>query len=206
MKKQNILDAALEEFGQKDYDRASINAIISKSKTSKGTFYYYFKSKEKLYFELINQIVKDKMEYIQKSTKHINSYKTDSIFDVFKQQIESSIDFGLTYPKYTYFIVRITKESNTEIKEKAMQIIGMSANKYFNQLIKSDIGNKKIRNDIPEEFICSLIMYMLTHFNDFLINMNIKIDMDNSKVIKDYFKFYIDFMENGLRYKAALDE
>ena len=49
MKKDDIINSAIEEFGKYDYDRASVNAIIENSRTSKGTFYHYFANKEELY-------------------------------------------------------------------------------------------------------------------------------------------------------------
>lgn len=39
MKRDDILEAALNEILKYDYDRASINSIIKNSNTSKGTLY-----------------------------------------------------------------------------------------------------------------------------------------------------------------------
>lgn len=46
---QVILSAALEEFAAHGFHNASLNRIIEASGTSKGSFYYYFDSKEDLY-------------------------------------------------------------------------------------------------------------------------------------------------------------
>jgi len=45
-RKQDFLDAALELFYEKGYDKASVNDIIARLDASKGGFYHYFKSKE----------------------------------------------------------------------------------------------------------------------------------------------------------------
>ena len=42
----NIMSVALEEFAQNSYDKSSYNQIIKKSGMSKGTMYYYFKSRK----------------------------------------------------------------------------------------------------------------------------------------------------------------
>lgn len=47
-RKNELLDAAQELFNALGYDATSVNAIIEKVGVSKGTFYYYFDSKEEI--------------------------------------------------------------------------------------------------------------------------------------------------------------
>ena len=49
----NIMSVALEEFSQADYQSSSFNRIIKNSGISKGTMYYYFKSKEDVFLTFI---------------------------------------------------------------------------------------------------------------------------------------------------------
>lgn len=46
--KQKIVDAAWQLFYEKGYDATTVDEIISLSGTSKGSFYYYFESKDTL--------------------------------------------------------------------------------------------------------------------------------------------------------------
>lgn len=48
VRKQEILDAALQMFSEKGYEGTSINDIIKKVGVTKGAFYYYFSSKEEV--------------------------------------------------------------------------------------------------------------------------------------------------------------
>jgi len=48
IRKQELLDAALQLFYEKGYEKTSVNDIIEKVGVSKGAFYYYFKSKEEV--------------------------------------------------------------------------------------------------------------------------------------------------------------
>jgi AcrR family transcriptional regulator len=54
IRRGEIVSAAMELFNLKGYDKATINEIIRKAGIAKGTFYYYFKSKE----EVLDAIVK----------------------------------------------------------------------------------------------------------------------------------------------------
>lgn len=46
--KSRIVKAAWNLFHKKGYDQTTVEDIISASKTSKGTFYHYFKGKDAL--------------------------------------------------------------------------------------------------------------------------------------------------------------
>jgi AcrR family transcriptional regulator len=50
---RKILDAALEEFGEKGFAEGSIVGITSRAKVALGTFYTYFDSKEEVYRTLV---------------------------------------------------------------------------------------------------------------------------------------------------------
>ena len=53
--REKILSVALELFAKKGYHAASISQIAKKAKISKGLMYNYFKNKEKLLEEIIQE-------------------------------------------------------------------------------------------------------------------------------------------------------
>jgi AcrR family transcriptional regulator len=48
-KRQRIIDAAITEFADKGFKKASTNAIATNAKIGKGMLFYYFGSKDELY-------------------------------------------------------------------------------------------------------------------------------------------------------------
>ena len=96
------------------------------------------------------------------------------------------------------FVVKIANETSIEIKKKIQKVIIVSTDDYFKNLIKNEISDRKIRNDLPEDFIYEMFSFMMTHFNDFLISGEIKIDIKNEDKIMNYIEYYMDFMKNGL--------
>ena len=48
-KQERVLDAAIEEFSQKGYARASMNAVVERAGISKGALFNYFGSKSGLF-------------------------------------------------------------------------------------------------------------------------------------------------------------
>lgn len=56
--KADILDAAEEEFGKSGLAGARIDAIADRTGVTKAMIYYYFKSKEALYQEVFQRLVR----------------------------------------------------------------------------------------------------------------------------------------------------
>lgn len=198
MKKDDIINAALDEFGRYDYERASINTIIKNSDTSKGTFYHYFENKEALYLALIKIVGEEKVRFLQQNSKGALE-PGYTIFEMLKHQIETSMAFAVAYPTYAQFSSKVANETGQEIKQKVQSIIGSNTNEFFNMLIRKNIQQHKIRSDIPEEFICQLFTYMITQFNDFIIKAGVEMKPENMDQIMKYLRYYIDFLENGLK-------
>lgn len=69
VRKNELLDAAQELFFTKGYKQTSIESIIKKIGVAKGTFYYYFKSKEDLMDKLIKRMTNQILSEIKKITE-----------------------------------------------------------------------------------------------------------------------------------------
>ena len=50
--KEQLISAAWELFLEKGYDATTVNEIIERSQTSRGSFYHHFRGKEDLIFSL----------------------------------------------------------------------------------------------------------------------------------------------------------
>ena len=65
-RRTEFLNTAQELFFTKGYEKTSVEAIIKKMRLSKGTFYYYFKSKEDLLDALIERLSEKILEEVRK--------------------------------------------------------------------------------------------------------------------------------------------
>ena len=57
--REEILNAAVKVFREKGYDNVTIANIASAARISKGTFYKYFRNKEELFYECLENIFYD---------------------------------------------------------------------------------------------------------------------------------------------------
>ena len=69
-RKEELLEIAYKLFITKGYDNTSVDEIISEANIAKGTYYYYFNSKEEMLDEVINEIIEKEIviakEYLNK--------------------------------------------------------------------------------------------------------------------------------------------
>ena len=61
-RKQELLQIAYRMFIQKGYEETSIDEIIAEAHIAKGTYYYYFSSKEATLEEVINMMISDEVQ------------------------------------------------------------------------------------------------------------------------------------------------
>ena len=61
-RKQELLRIAYQMFIQKGYEATSIDDIIAEAHIAKGTYYYYFPSKEATLEEVINMMISDEVQ------------------------------------------------------------------------------------------------------------------------------------------------
>ncbi len=197
--KDQIMDAALKEFGEKPYDQASVNQIIAISQSSKGTFYHYFSSKEKLYLELITYVLEEKKKFISRIAYNAKDLKSDNIFELLKIQMKASIQFAVEYPLYSAFAIQVAYENNQILKDKTSTIISHGTQEFFKEIIIRNIEKGNIRRDIPIDFTIAYFTFMIRQFNELLKDMACEISKDNFDEIMKKLDLYIEVMKAGLQ-------
>ena len=63
--KEEIYQAALEEFGTYGYDNVSIEQICNRHGISKGMMYHYYKGKDDLFLASVSRVFKDLNDYLE---------------------------------------------------------------------------------------------------------------------------------------------
>src|SRR3954465_14058296 len=61
---RQILEAALEVFGEQGFEHARLEDVAERASVSKGTIYNYFPSKEALFEEMVRQTLGDLFDLI----------------------------------------------------------------------------------------------------------------------------------------------
>ena len=190
--RQQLFDAALEEFISGGYENASINTILTNAGMSKGQFYYHFKSKEELYFALIDIMVKRKVEFLSQLMKP-EDYAQD-IFSIFKTQLQYGLAFAREYPEINRFSESFIREKGNLIYKKAMEMYSFEENDAVTALVERAYQNNEFRDEFPLPFIKTTIGFL---FNNVVELLN----FGNFDEVEEQMNYLIDFMKTGLASK-----
>lgn len=125
--KEQILQAALICFARKGYHQTTMDDIVATSNLSKGTLYWYFKSKQELFIALIDWFFRQFDEEISHtSLDHVSAAeKIRAMVAVFMANIEQTIPF-----------YKITMDfwAQTSEDEQLRQMFGQFLSKFQGQL------------------------------------------------------------------------
>ncbi|MCL2098867.1 MAG: TetR/AcrR family transcriptional regulator [Oscillospiraceae bacterium] len=156
-KKQNIIDAALDEFTGKGFRYASTNAIVENAKISKGTLFYYFASKEELFDFLCDYTIEfAKREYLMK-------FDTGQTRDFLERyRILSKLKAGLlsSEPKIIKFFESFYLPKNAEYFAKYTEAIG-EIRESIEKKLYENLDYSLFRDDIAPEKILVYIGWLL---------------------------------------------
>ena len=137
--KGRIIKAAWNLFYQKGYDKTTVEDIINASKTSKGTFYHYFKGKEAL-LNSLSYLLDEKYEELSLTMSADLSaydkllYLNHELFCL----IESSIDIEVL--AYLYSSQLITKDNVSLCDEKRFYY------RWLTDIFQNALDTKEFQN------------------------------------------------------------
>jgi len=189
-KKEQLLAAAINEFGKHRFEDASLNRILQKAKVSKGLFYHYYENKDALYIDIAGILLEKKKAFIAERLGP-DDLKGD-VFQILKKGMTLGFEFGEINPLYAKFSTMLMRERGSQIFLKVMAKYNVNNDSYVSGLIRLGINNGNIRSDLSPEFVFRIISHILNNVNEIL----------DTKDIEDY-KTKIDelliFMESALR-------
>lgn len=184
-----LLNVALQEFGEKGYQQASINSVLDSAGMSKGQFYYYFKSKEDLYFALIAMLIERKRGYMAEVMK--GKTLPADLFGIFEQQIHLGMEFATRYPLVNHFAESFAREQGNVIYARALKRFNFDNDDSINALIERAYKAGELRTDLPLPFIKQLIAYLFTHAVEVC-------GLAGATSVEANLKHFIAFMRAGL--------
>jgi len=191
-KRDDIIDAAIKEFGENSYDAASINRIIKLSGTSKGTFYHYFSDKKALYFSIIEDAVRIKQEYFARMMGHVKQEEND-FFEMMKAQAKAGAVFMHENPGLYKFGTQFIKEQS-HIKDEFAATYLPELSGSFMKIVEAGIAGKNFTKRYPAEFTARIIGYTTLNYYDILFD---KDEMPTPEKIEQMLDLLFDFLKRG---------
>ncbi|EOD00545.1 TetR/AcrR family transcriptional regulator [Caldisalinibacter kiritimatiensis] len=159
-RKKELLNIAEKLFLKQGFDDTSINQIVKEAKVAKGTFYYYFKSKD----EILSSILKRYIDNIEKEIKKISNEKSDAhskMENIFKKLFYTQIEDNR-------FTQQFKSDTGYKIKAKLDKAFFNKFQPIILNVIKQGIEEKVFNTSYPQRISEILLLgiqgYMHNHY------------------------------------------
>lgn len=159
-KKELIINAAIREFVQNGFEKASTNEIVKEAKISKGSLFNYFHSKKDLYVFLIEYSV----QIIDELYEQIDLNETDlfkRLENIGLQKLHVHREYPLVFDFLTSSIQEESSEVKDLIKHKVDSVYGKGKD-----LIYKNIDSSKFREGIDIEKAIEILNWTMFGFGE----------------------------------------
>lgn len=194
-----IIDAALDEFAEKDFEAASLNNIIARASISKGSMYHYFANKEDLYDYLIGMIMETKEIFLKNALAELSKPLSEmNFFENLEYQMLASIDFAMQHYREHQLSVHLQNMAEGPLKERLFGDLDQAFEDYVKVMVDAAIKTGEIRNDFDKGFVIRILKFTLLHFIDIYPDFE-KLMADDSKALKVEVLKLSAFLKKGLQ-------
>ena len=182
-KKERIINAALDEFGSNDFDKASTNNIVKNAGISKGLLFHYFDNKKSLYEYLEKYVIETVISTLQ---ENLDWNETD-FFNRLKQVAMIKGRLSLRFPSIFDFFTYIIKDKdyNEILKYREDFAPGLLEKVYSH-----NIDYSKFKPGLDMEKTMKIINWVIEKYSLELLE-----ELTNSNRAWDYQKINKEFEE-----------
>lgn len=187
-RKEKVFKAAVWCFNKRGYYETTIDAIAAKAKVSKGSIYYYFRSKKELFLELfhyrVNRYFDQIKAYIQEGQSPDERLRM--FINKSSQFLKENEDFFRFCLEFLSMGVR-----EPEIRE-VMTIFYKDSIETFKQLLEEGVQSGRFR-DLGSDRVARTIYFLF--MGVFFTYFSVNVDFDLNK----QHKFHINNILTALK-------
>lgn len=159
--RENIVNISFTLFVQKSYKEVTIKEIVEKAGVSQGAFFHYFKSKEQLFKEIVDNsfssILGNFYSRLSKDSLYLFYHDYINIFldGIFvKSVIDEGEEFGINYFSLIFEALKIFPD----LQEKLSQSQQMELDSW-KEIISIARNKGEIKSVIEDEQIANIFIY-----------------------------------------------
>lgn len=201
-KRTQILQVAIEEFANNDYDTVSISRIVARAGIAKGSFYQYFADKDDLYSHLFTLLAEAKTRFLALDTP---DPQHTGIFAYLRWLAEMGFAFEVAHPQLSRIGYRAL---NSGIFPKAFNAQMREATQgFYRRLVEIGKEQGDIAPEIDPELAAFIFDSVMTSLSRFIFKLaaaaNITLDDSAHSLfevpqVKKAFADTISILERGM--------
>ncbi len=163
-RRNEILDAADELFGQKGFDGTSTNDILEKVGIARGTLYHHFKSKESIMDALIER-------YSIRLLETAQEIAADKSIPVVDRIIHVVMSLNISGGSSQEIMEHIHRPQNALMHQKIQKVIINGVTPILTGIIREGIEQGRFNTPFPYECMEMVVTYANTIFDDDMVQM-----------------------------------
>lgn len=195
-KKEKIFAAAVKEFSENGYDKASTNSIIKEAGVSKGLLFHYFVSKKKLYWLTIERSMQIYLSYFDQNLKKMSDDIFERIVEINLVKMQLALEYPLMQKLLTEALLKPPNGLIVEIKNLQQEMI----NKYM-PLIIANLNYDSFKEGLDVKVAINFIMLVVDALGDKYIKAYQNTGGDYQVLVKEFIhelELYANMMKFGL--------
>jgi TetR/AcrR family transcriptional regulator len=153
---QRILQACLEEFAAHGYQQASTNAIVRRAGIPKGTLFFFFGNKQKLYLYLIDHAVRRFAAWMEQSKQDMPSDLFERLLQRGRLRMQFAVQESLLYRFFYQALLHTPPEIQAQMQARYAGYAEASARQLYDGLDRS-----KFRPGVDVEKAVALVNLVL---------------------------------------------
>ena len=161
-KRERIIDAAIKEFSEFPFHKASIARIIEEAEIPRGSFYQYFADLKDLYKHIFDVIGNEKIKYLYNIMDSLDEMAT---FKVIKEMYIAGIKFAMDHPKLAAVGNNFFREDDSFKREIFGDAEEKSLDFFENFLVR---GQK--RGEVKKDIDVKIAAFMIHTLNMEIFN------------------------------------
>ncbi|AEA16066.1 MULTISPECIES: TetR/AcrR family transcriptional regulator [Bacillus] len=159
-RRKEILETAERLFFTKGYTKTTVNDILKEIGIAKGTFYYYFKSKEEVMDEIIMRIIKEDVTKAKRIVSNPDIPVLDKLFKILMEQSPKSGDVK------EKMIEQFHQPNNAEMHQKSLVQSIIHLSPVLTEVLEQGIEEGIFSTPYPQETIELLLSSAQVIFDD----------------------------------------
>jgi len=144
-KQERITRVAVEEFSEKGYAGASINAMVRRLGIAKGSIFQYFGDKKGLFLFAFNTAMERVKDYLRTVRDQTAS---EDLFTALEATLTAGVIFMERHPVIYRLYIKAMFEDDIPFRSEILRSLREYSFKYFRSLLERARARGELRRDI----------------------------------------------------------
>ncbi|GAA0490034.1 TetR/AcrR family transcriptional regulator [Salinibacillus aidingensis] len=186
--KNQIIQACVEAFEKKGFSETSIQEIVDRLGVTKGTFYYYFASKEQVLMTIHRRYIDELLIQQKELVRRADVSYTEKLYGLIRVLISNITPLGNSARVFHREYRHLNETHMKEVREKRNQV-----RLIVEEVIRDGIKAKEFRQDLKADIVTLGILGICNWSYQWFQSDGMFTDLEVADI-------FIDMISRGIEY------